>query len=64
MFTRVLPETAEFDQVRRGGEGLDLADSITGDGHKMLMFPMTRASFSRDIEKFKARCFEIQTLLT
>lgn len=33
---RVLPDSAEFEHVRAGVAGLELADSITGDVHKLL----------------------------
>jgi len=33
---RVLPDGPEFAKVRSGIDGLELADSITGDGHKLL----------------------------
>lgn len=36
MFARALPKTAEFESLHRYAAGLELADSITGDGHKML----------------------------
>lgn len=42
IFGRVLsqgPESAEFRNVQKGCEGIELADSITGDGHKMLNVP-------------------------
>ncbi|KAL5343623.1 pyridoxal phosphate-dependent transferase [Aspergillus crustosus] len=38
-FGRILPETPEFEVIRKGCEGLELADSIAGDGHKMLNVP-------------------------
>ena len=36
MFARCLPRTPEFGELREAVSGLELADSITGDGHKML----------------------------
>jgi glutamate/tyrosine decarboxylase-like PLP-dependent enzyme len=36
LFARALPDTQEFATLRRGCEGLELADSIGGDGHKCL----------------------------
>ncbi|KAF2862139.1 PLP-dependent transferase [Piedraia hortae CBS 480.64] len=38
-FARVLPPTPEFEAVRSGASDLDLADSITGDAHKILNVP-------------------------
>ncbi|KAM3076571.1 hypothetical protein ACMFMG_007377 [Clarireedia jacksonii] len=39
LFARTLPQTPEFAALHRSCEGLELADSITGDGHKMLNVP-------------------------
>lgn len=36
LLARVLPETKEYETVRAGVDGLELADSITGDAHKLL----------------------------
>lgn len=36
LFARALPDTPEFAQLRQHTEGLELADSITADGHKIL----------------------------
>ena len=39
MFTKVLDSSPEFEYLKKGTEGLELADSITGDGHKLLNVP-------------------------
>lgn len=39
LFARALEKTPEFEHVRGGTEGLELADSIAGDAHKMLNVP-------------------------
>lgn len=41
LFGRILPlaDEAEFGEIVRGCQGLELADSITGDGHKLLNVP-------------------------
>ncbi|KAH8427579.1 pyridoxal phosphate-dependent decarboxylase family protein [Aspergillus melleus] len=39
LFARVLDDSPEFASIRAGSEGLELADSITGDGHKLLNVP-------------------------
>ncbi|RDW78547.1 pyridoxal phosphate-dependent decarboxylase family protein [Aspergillus mulundensis] len=39
IFGRVLPDSPEYAVVRKGCEGIELADSIAGDGHKMLNVP-------------------------
>lgn len=40
IFARILDaESPEFNHVRRGSEGLELADSIAGDAHKLLNVP-------------------------
>lgn len=39
VYARLLDDSPEFKQVWRGAEGLELADSITGDGHKLLNVP-------------------------
>lgn len=36
IFARSLPQTPEFSFLINSTSGLELADSITGDGHKML----------------------------
>lgn len=39
IFGRILDASAEFATVRKGSDGIELADSITGDGHKLLNVP-------------------------
>ncbi|PQE05814.1 pyridoxal-dependent decarboxylase protein [Rutstroemia sp. NJR-2017a BVV2] len=39
LFARTLPKTPEFAALHRSCEGIELADSITGDCHKMLNVP-------------------------
>lgn len=39
VFARVLNDDPEFATVKQGSEGLELVDSIAGDGHKLLNVP-------------------------
>ncbi|KAL5358702.1 pyridoxal phosphate-dependent transferase [Aspergillus floccosus] len=39
IFVRVLENSEEFASIRNGCDGIELADSITGDGHKLLNVP-------------------------
>jgi glutamate/tyrosine decarboxylase-like PLP-dependent enzyme len=39
IFGRVLNDSPEFTTIRKGSEGIELVDSITGDGHKLLNVP-------------------------
>ena len=39
LFARLLEGSPEFETIAQGGHGLSLADSIAGDGHKMLNVP-------------------------
>jgi hypothetical protein len=36
IFVRALPETREYETLRELSSGLELADSIAGDAHKLL----------------------------
>ncbi|PGH04655.1 hypothetical protein AJ80_08489 [Polytolypa hystricis UAMH7299] len=39
IFGRVLKDSPEFERIKKGCEGIELADSITGDAHKLLNVP-------------------------
>ncbi|OJD15449.1 hypothetical protein AJ78_04290 [Emergomyces pasteurianus Ep9510] len=39
LFGRILKSGGEFDSILKGCQGLELADSIAGDGHKLLNVP-------------------------
>jgi glutamate/tyrosine decarboxylase-like PLP-dependent enzyme len=39
IFGRVLDDSPEFAAIRNGADGIELVDSITGDGHKLLNVP-------------------------
>lgn len=39
IFGRVLDDSPEFATIKQGSEGIELVDSITGDGHKLLNVP-------------------------
>lgn len=39
LLARILPSSKEYSKIREGAEGLELADSITGDAHKLLNVP-------------------------
>ncbi|KAJ5089945.1 hypothetical protein N7532_008629 [Penicillium argentinense] len=39
VFGRILDNNPEFATIKKGSEGIHLADSITGDGHKLLNVP-------------------------
>ena len=39
IFSRILDDSNEFKLVKRGAEGIELADSVTGDAHKLLSVP-------------------------
>ncbi|KAL2870773.1 pyridoxal phosphate-dependent decarboxylase family protein [Aspergillus lucknowensis] len=39
IFGRILPDTPEFSTIKKGCEGIELADSLAGDAHKFLNVP-------------------------
>ncbi|KAJ5856378.1 uncharacterized protein N7529_010322 [Penicillium soppii] len=39
IFGRILDDSPEFATIKNGSDGIDLVDSITGDGHKLLNVP-------------------------
>ncbi|KAL3471881.1 pyridoxal phosphate-dependent transferase [Aspergillus californicus] len=39
VFGRILSDDPEFSAIKKGCEGIELADSLAGDGHKMLNVP-------------------------
>ncbi|KAJ5657206.1 Pyridoxal phosphate-dependent transferase major region subdomain 2 [Penicillium longicatenatum] len=39
IFARVLGDSEEFATIKKGCDGIELMDSITGDGHKLLNVP-------------------------
>ncbi|OTB00656.1 hypothetical protein M426DRAFT_324124 [Hypoxylon sp. CI-4A] len=45
IFARALPDTPEFAHLRQSTAGLELADSITVDGHKLLNVPYDTGIF-------------------
>ncbi|KAI1100960.1 PLP-dependent transferase [Jackrogersella minutella] len=45
IFARSLPDTGEFARLRESAAGLELADSITVDGHKLLNVPYDTGIF-------------------
>ncbi|KAI1085064.1 pyridoxal-dependent decarboxylase [Whalleya microplaca] len=45
IFARALPDTSEFARLRESAAGLELADSITVDGHKLLNVPYDNGIF-------------------
>ncbi|KAI2640308.1 pyridoxal phosphate-dependent transferase [Xylaria nigripes] len=45
MFARILPEKDEYASLRRANDGVELCDSLTIDGHKLLNVPYDNGIF-------------------
>lgn len=56
IFGRLL-ESTDYSTIIRGCEGLELADSITGDGHKLLNVPYDCGFFFSKHREIAARVF-------
>lgn len=57
IFARILDESEEFATIRQGGEGIELVDSITGDGHKLLNVPYDCGFFFYRHSEIASRVF-------
>ena len=57
IFASILPKEPEYTEVRSGVSGLDLADSITGDGHKMLNVPYDCGFFFSKHQELSSQVF-------
>lgn len=55
---RILDDSAEFASLKAGCEGIEIADSIAGDGHKMLNVPYDCGFFLCRHEKEAANVFQ------
>ncbi|OJJ85857.1 pyridoxal phosphate-dependent decarboxylase family protein [Aspergillus glaucus CBS 516.65] len=55
---RILDDSAEFASLKAGCEGIELADSIAGDGHKMLNVPYDCGFFLCRHDKEAANVFQ------
>jgi glutamate/tyrosine decarboxylase-like PLP-dependent enzyme len=59
IFARALdPSSGEFGIVNRGSQGIELADSITGDGHKLLNVPYDCGFFFCRHQELAGRVFQ------
>ncbi|EFX03194.1 pyridoxal-dependent decarboxylase [Grosmannia clavigera kw1407] len=58
LFARALPHTDEFARLREHADGLELADSITADGHKVLNVPYDAGIFFSRHGSLQAEVFQ------
>ena len=56
LLARVLPHTEEYERVRDGIDGFELADSITGDAHKLFNVVSHHPNFSHPFNRHKHTC--------
>ncbi|KAJ5129647.1 uncharacterized protein N7515_005686 [Penicillium bovifimosum] len=58
IFGRVLGESPEFATIKKGSEGIELVDSITGDGHKLLNVPYDCGFFFTRHQNIASQVFQ------
>ncbi|KAJ5889172.1 hypothetical protein N7504_009982 [Penicillium tannophilum] len=58
IFARVLEDSEEFATIKKGCDGIELVDSITGDGHKLLNVPYDCGFFFSRHPELAAQVFQ------